>query len=221
MEPRCRRDCPLPAPRRPTYTHFMSAERPRFVARGLIVALLAFAPMGLVACGPATPTAHGPVRPAAAWTGEDVELFDDGIDVGAVPMPGTSEGKDDGNDARIASRTTKADGVVVGKVIGVSSEPVGEKNRYRLELLVEGEPLAGAKPDSPFTLIVENTAPAFGTVRSQDAQLIGKKFVVFFRRYAAEEGADEPITHYHLSAAIPRIVEQVNNAATRKKVEDG
>ena len=146
-----------------------------------------------VGCGPSLKAPKGPTRPESAWAGEDAALFDDGIDIGAISaMGGTGSNQgDDGNDLKITSRVYNGDGVVLAKVIGVSSEPVGEKNRYRLELLVQGEALAGAKIDSPFTLKIEPTSPAFGSVRSQDAQLIGKKFVVFFKRYASEDG-DEP-----------------------------
>ena len=181
-----------------------------------VVSMLAWA----IACGPAAKTAQGPTRPESAWSGEDAELFEDGIDIGAISATGAASptATDDGNDIKITSRVYKGDGVVLAKVIGVSSEPVGEKNRYRLELLVEGDALAGAKIDSPFTLKIEPTSPAFGSVRSQDAQLIGKKFVVFFKRYASEDG-DEPITHFHLSPGNEHIIGQVKAVATKKSVE--
>jgi hypothetical protein len=193
-------------------------HRPRSVTVASL--LLAVAMGGAVACGPSSKVAKGPTRPESAWSGEDAELFDDGIDIGAISAMGGAGGTtpDESNDIKITSRVYQGDGVVLAKIIGVSSEPVGEKNRYRLELLVEGEALAGAKIDSPFTLKVEPTSPAFGSVRSQDAQLIGKKFVVFFKRYAAEDG-DEPITHFHLSPGNEHVIGQVKAVATKKHVE--
>jgi hypothetical protein len=191
--------------------------RPAF-ALTAVLAVAVFS--GAAACGPGTKTAKGPTRPESAWTGEDAGLFDDGIDIGAISATGGTGGttNDDNNDVKITSRVYQSDGVVLAKIIGVSSEPVGEKNRYRLELTIEGEALAGAKIESPFTLKIEPTAPAFGSVRSQDAQLIGKKFVVFFKRYAADDG-DEPITHFHLSPGNDHIIGQVKAVTTKKAVE--
>ncbi|MEO7095416.1 MAG: hypothetical protein ABI175_19325 [Polyangiales bacterium] len=190
--------------------------RPVLLGSGLLVGVVCAA----LACGPGAKVAKGPTRPESAWSGEDADLFDDGIDIGAVSATGGTGGTtpDDSNDLKITSRVYAGDGVVLAKVIGVSSEPVGEKNRYRLEFLVEGEALAGAKTESPFNLKIEPTSPAFGSVRSQDAQLIGKKFVVFFKRYASEDG-DEPVTHFHLSPGNEHILSQVKAVATKKNVE--
>jgi hypothetical protein len=198
----------------------LSAMRasPRVVARSVLLAAMLLSPT-FAACNGHQATAHGPVRPVSEWTGDEADLFDDGVDVGAFPLPGASEGHDDRNDGKIPNRVDTADGVVIAKVIGVSSEPVGDKNRYRLELVIEGDPLAGAKPDSPFTLKIEPGTPAFGTVRSQEGQLIGKRLVVYFRRYANEEGGDEPITHFHLSPSSERVLGLIRSHATRKKVQ--
>jgi len=189
-------------------------------ARILSLALLALWTAVLaLACGPSKPVATGPTRPLAQWTGEEAELFDDGIDIGAVPgSTGTSTADD--SEVKAANRTIKGDGVVIAKVVGVSSEPVGEKRRFRLELRVEGKVLAGSAIDSPFTLVVEPSAPSFGTVRGQDTQLIGAKFVVFYRRYAADDGGD-PITHFHLSATDKRVLDAIERAKTKKQVEEG
>jgi hypothetical protein len=178
----------------------------------LLMAVLA------LACGPSKPVAVGPTRPHAQWTGEEAELFDDGIDIGAVAGSNANASPDD--EVKAANRAIKGDGVVVAKVVGVSSEPVGEKRRFRLELRVEGNALAGAKIDSPFTLVVEPSAPAFGIVRTQDTQLIGARFVVFYRRYAADDGGD-PITHFHLSATDKRVLDAIERAKTKKQVEQG
>ncbi len=170
-----------------------------------------------LACGPPAKVAKGPARPITEWAGDDADLFDDGIDVGSIPPAGGTEQVDDVNDLKITARIYAADGVVTAKVIGVSSEPVGDRNRYRLELAVEGEALAGARIESPFTLKVEQGSPAYGAIRSQDAQLIGRKFTVYYKSYAIEDS--EGLTHFHLSANSAHVVGLVNAATTKKKVE--
>lgn len=171
--------------------------------------------LGLGACGAGNAGAQGPSRPISAWAGDEATLFDDGIDIGTFSTPG-SGGSNTDDEAAISPRVYKADGVVLAKVIGVNNEPVGDKNRFRLELVVDGEPISGAKPPSPFELKIEPTSPAFGAIRSQDAQLIGKKLVIYFRRYAGDE---EAITHFHISPNSPKVMSLVKDAATRKKVE--
>ena len=187
-------------------------------ARNLFVAV-AFGALVLGACGGSSAGSKGPSRPVSAWAGEDATLFDDGIDIGTFAQPGSGTSNAD-DEAAIPSRVYKADGTVLAKVIGVNSEPVGDKNRYRLELLIDGDPLSGAMPPSPFELKVEPSSPAFGAIRSQEAQLIGKKLVVYFRRYASED-SDEAITHFHISPNTPKVMGIVKDTATRKKVEGG
>jgi len=189
--------------------------RPLSRSHALVVAFA----LVLGACGASSAGAMGPARPASAWSGSDATLFDDGIDIGAFGTPGSGTANAD-DEAAISDRVMQADGVVLAKVIGVNSEPVGDKNRYRLELTVDGEAISGAKPPAPFEIKVEPSSPAFGAIRSQEAQLIGKRLVVYFRRYASEDG-DEPITHFHLSPDTPRVMQLVNDAATRKKVQGG
>jgi hypothetical protein len=185
-------------------------------ARNLF-AVVACGVLVLGGCGGATTGAKGPSRPISAWAGDEATLFDDGIDIGTFSQPG-SGGANADDEAAIPSRVYKADGTVLAKVIGVNSEPMGDKNRYRLELVVEGNPLSGAMPPSPFELKVEPSSPAFGAIRSQDAQLIGKKLVVYFRLYASED-QDEAITHFHISPNTPRVMSIVQDTATKKKVE--
>ena len=203
--------------RLPPCSHTFRVVRASRVAIALALAFASSLALG--ACGPSHPEAKGPSRPQSQWVGEEAELFDDGIDVGAVPGSAASSGAED-IEAKAATRTLKGDGVVLAKIIGVASEPVGDKQRFRLELLTDTAPLAGAKIDSPFTLVVPPDSPSYGTVRSQEAQLIGKKFVVFFRRYAGEEGGD-PVTHFHISGNDKRVLDAVERAKTKKQVESG
>jgi hypothetical protein len=188
-------------------------------ARTVFAAVVACSALVLGGCGASTAGNKGPSRPISAWAGEDATLFDDGIDIGTFAQPGSGSANAD-DEAAIPSRVYKADGTVLAKVIGVNSEPEGDKNRYRLELAVDGDPLSGANPPVPFEIKVEPSSPAFGAIRSQEAQLIGKKLVVYFRRYASDD-SDEAITHFHISPNTPKVMGIVKDTAMRKKVEGG
>lgn len=178
----------------------------------LLVVLLA------VACGKTKTDPRAPSKPDTAWTGSEAVLFDDGIDVGALPLGDVPPSRDESDEAQIPSRIDAAEGVVLAKFISVSTEPSGDRKRYRLELVVEGEPYAGvAPPDSPFSLALEPEAPAYGTIRALDARLIGRKIVVFYRRYSTDEG--EAVIHFHLSPPTKSVLEAINLHTTRKAVQ--
>lgn len=157
-----------------------------------------------------------PTSPESAWTGSDAVLFDDGVDVGALPVSDAPPGRDESNEAQIPSRINAAEGVVLAKFISVSTEPSGDRKRYRLELIMEGEPLSGmAPPEMPFSLALEPEAPAYGTIRALDSRLIGRKMVVFYRRYATDEGT--AVIHFHLSPPTKAVLEAIQLHTTRKQ----
>lgn len=187
-----------------------------FVSRRLcVVALAALVSVGAACTPPKAPS--GPTRPQSEWAGPEAQLLDDGIDVGALPLGDTPPGRDEASEELIPRRMDVSDAVVLAKVIAVSTEPIGaNKKRYRLELATV-ETLSGTAPDHAIVLTVEPSAPAFGTVRALEARLIGRKLVMFFRQYAAEDGGD-PITHFHLSAPTKPVLEAVSLQSTKKEL---
>jgi len=171
----------------------------------------------LGACKPSPGAAKGPTRPVSEWVGEDKLLFDDGIDVGAFPLGDTPPSRDEANEALIPQRMDRADGVVMGKVIGVHSEPVGDKKRIRLDISVEGAALyALNEPPATFSLTFGPDSTSYGTVRALDAKLIARKLVVFFKGYADEDGGD-PIYHFHLSPPTKAVLDAVELHKTKKQ----
>ncbi len=190
----------------------MIVSRPLLVAA--LAALVSLSTMS-TSCTPPK-TASGPTRPHAEWVGEEAVLLDDGIDVGAMPLGDAPPSRDEASEAVIPQRMEISDAVAVAKVIAVSTEPgVGGKRRYRLELSIV-EPLFRTAPEGNIVLKVDPTAPAFGTVRAGDTKLIGRKLVVFFRQYAAEDGGDA-ITHFHLSPTTKTVLESVSKHATQSQ----
>lgn len=172
--------------------------------------------LSVAACSPPPPRVALHAHATAEWKGDDKELFGDSVDQGAFPPPGSAPLRDEANEARIVPRVDRADGVVVAKFVSVTSEPAGEKQRFRLELVAEGQPLSGkAPPESPFVLVVDPDAPAFGTIRAQGDRLIGQKVVVYYRRYA--DDADTLRHRFHLSAATPALLKFIGDYTTKKQ----
>jgi hypothetical protein len=112
-----------------------------------------------------------------------------------------------------------ADAVVLTKVIGVHSEPIGDKKRYRVDVAVEGAPLFAAnEPPANFSMTFAPESPAYGTVRALDARLIGRKLVIFYREYAGEDG-DPSVLHFHLSPPTKAVLDAIELHKTRKQFD--
>ena len=172
----------------------------------------------LLACPKANVDPRAPAKPETAWTGSEAVLFDDGVDVGALPVGDVAPTRDESSEAQIPARIDAAEGVILAKVISVSTEPSGDRKRYRIELQIEGEPYSGmAPPDMPFALALEPEAPAYGTIRALDARLIGRKLIVFYRRYATDDGT--AVYHFHLSPPTKAVMEAIQLHTTRKAVQ--
>ena len=159
-----------------------------------------------------------PTRPESAWTAGEALLFDDGIDVGALPLGDVAPTRDEAAESLIPQRIDAAEGVLLAKFIAVSTEPAGDKKRYRLELVPEGDAFHGkAPPDSPFAIKLGPEAPAYGTIRAQDSRLIGRKIVIFFHRYLSDDG--EAVIHFHLSPPTKTVLEAIHVHKTRKQFD--
>ena len=176
-----------------------------------------FGLISVEACSPAAARPAGLVaHPAAEWKGEDQDLFGDSVDVGAFPPPGSAPVRDEASEAKLLPRLNHADGVVLAKFVSVTSEPAGDKERFRLEMVVEGEPLLGkAPPGSPFILVVDPYDGAFGTIRAYSHKLIGQKVVVFYRRFGDDE--DTVRNRFHMSAATPELLKFIADFGTKKQ----
>jgi hypothetical protein len=185
-----------------------------------LLALVAATSLALAACPSSNHTRVIDGHPIAGWSGAEATLFDDGIDVGALPAAANVEAtRDETNDAMIGARLRDADGVVIAKVKGLTREPVGEKTRFVVELAVEGEPLSGKSPGDALVLRIGPESPAFGTIRARESDLVGRRVVVYFRIYAPSEGSDaqEAIVHFHLSGTAPALLEEIKKQAQNLK----
>lgn len=185
-----------------------------------LLSLVAAASLALAACPSTTNARLVDAHPIAEWPGAQATLFDDGIDVGALPAASSVEAsRDETNDAMIGARLRDADGVVLGKVIGLSREPVGDRTRFVVELAIEGEPLSGKSPGPSLVLRIGPESPSFGTIRARESDLVGRRLVVYYRLYAPAEGSESPeaIVHFHLSGTAPALLEAIKKQAANLK----
>jgi hypothetical protein len=166
----------------------MSFFFPRAVAMGIFLALSA-------SCGGAMEAQKAPTRPLPEYAGRAAELFDDGIEPGAVGYAvgaSTSVG-----DKLLPERTGASDGVLRARVVTVTSKQE-ERGRSLMIGLHPVETLAGRNgPTADFTLTVSPHAPSAGILHAMEDRLVGLGFVVFVRGFARAGEADGEL-HFHI-----------------------
>ncbi len=174
--------------------------------------------LALVGCGGTQGNARSAGNVTAEWGAADKGVLDDGIDLSAVPNEPPAE-IDDLNETTIDRRCLLAEGVFVGKVEGVTAQVNAGKTVYRVDLAPEGAAMVGVLPsDAPLSLTVDERSDLFGTVRAQEAKLIGRRWIVSYKRYAADDPSVPYVVHFHLSANAPAVRKAVEVAATKRAI---
>jgi hypothetical protein len=96
-------------------------------------------------------------------------------------------------------------------------DSAGEQHTYHLGVFVGGSPLAEPKmKERSFELSIKPSSAAFGIARSLDANLRGKTFLAFVRRYTGDDG--DTVLHWHLAAATPDVAAAVKEALVLQEV---
>jgi hypothetical protein len=176
--------------------------------------LPAFALLALVLATGCAPPAATPVDAPSggeglpAYAGEDLDLFDDGLDSRAVGLELESQ-PDPTKDPRFRARSKAAD-VVLRARIGTVTGAAGSDSRSYQIIFKTVERIGGTHPiGDEFTLHVEKTSPSFGIVKSMEGQLIGKTLVVYVKAFSTPDGQRD--LHFHASADEPALVAAVKN----------
>jgi hypothetical protein len=164
----------------------------------------------LIAASCGGPDASSPSRPLPAYEGHQAELFDDAIDPRAVGL-NLDEARTPQSDAAVRERTQVGDAVVRAKVQTITQKHDGDQDvEYQLGLVVL-EKLGGEHPPpDEFVVRFDKTSPSAGIVRSLDARLGNKTFVVFVRQFKDSNG--EPRFYAHFSADTKDVIAAVKDA---------
>jgi hypothetical protein len=161
----------------------------------------------LAACG--GPDANSPSRPLPNYEGHQAELFDDAIDPRAVGL-NLDDTRTPQTDAAVRERTQVGDAVVRAKVQTITQKHDGDAVEYQLGLVVL-EKLGGEHPPTDeFVVRFDKTSPSAGIVRSLDARLGGKTFIVFVKQFKGTDG--EPRYYAHFAADTKDVMAAVKDA---------
>lgn len=147
-----------------------------------------------------------------AWTGEERRLFADELDPAALGLSPSSVSRKDPN---LWLRAQRAELVSIVSVKTFTLEST-RGGTYRIGLKVE-QPLAEPTFTDPVIEVsVDPGDPAYGLFKAQDTLLQNKRFVGFFKRYAAAD--DQIVTHFYLAAESPDMLAVVLEAVALKDI---
>jgi hypothetical protein len=158
------------------------------------------------------PDPNSPSRPLPTYEGHQTELFDDAIDPRAVGLNLDDATRTPLTDAVLRERTQVGDAVVRARVETVTAkhDMGGDDVEYQLGLQVM-EKLTGEHPPADeFVVRLDKASPSAGIVRSMDARLGGKSFVVFLRAFKGMD--NEPRIYAHFAPDSKDVVAAVKDA---------
>ncbi len=147
-----------------------------------------------------------------AWTGEERRLFADELDPAALGLSPSAASRKDPN-LWLRAQQAELVSIVSIKTFTLESTRGGT---YRIGLKVE-QPLAEPTfADPTIEISVDPGDPAYGLFKAQDSLLQNKRFVGFFKRYAAAD--DQIVIHFYLASESPDVLALVQEAVALKDV---
>jgi hypothetical protein len=149
-----------------------------------------------------------PIDTLPLFTPEQSAWFDDAI--AADPYGLEALGADADADSAIYQRTAFADSVVPVVISTVTSDTYGTAFAYQLVFSPTGPSLVGDPQKQPVTVTVPPTSAAYPFVRAADATLIGRRLVLFLRRFSR---GGEAVLHWHAELDRPEVRRSVARAA--------
>ncbi|HVW28501.1 MAG TPA: hypothetical protein VHC69_24220 [Polyangiaceae bacterium] len=153
--------------------------------------------LGIAGCGGGPPRAASATAGLPEYTAEEATIFDDDMSSAVFGLPTEIPV---GSDPRLPDRVKGADAIVRVRVATVSEEELAGKKAFSLSLSVEPAPLKGQVEENPLEIQLGPTSPALSRVLTAGSQFVGRRFVLFVKRYAHH---GEPELHWHAEGDTP------------------
>jgi hypothetical protein len=156
-----------------------------------------------------------------AYSPSEASLFDDSIAPAVYTTrpdadPSDDPARDGSIDPKLIERTRRADTVFPARIVTVK-RPTRPGGRVALVLEPLEAPLIGEAPTGPVAVsLAQGTALASRTAADGGALLVGRRVLVFLRRYAGRSGVE---LHFRAEPDQPALRRAVGRAA--KALDDG
>ncbi|HEX7669755.1 MAG TPA: hypothetical protein VF395_09240 [Polyangiaceae bacterium] len=165
-------------------------------------------------CGSSSPRVVSAVAGLPEYTAADAAIFGDTLSASVFGLPPELPPRDD---PKLAERAQRADTIVGARIATVSAESLAGVHGYTLSIVTDPTPIAGAAPESQIELRIGPGNPSLSRVQTADTSLMGRRFLLFSRRYA-DEG--EPVLHFHGEADNPEVRKAIESAKALDAVGD-
>jgi hypothetical protein len=174
--------------------------------RNLLLFLATALGSALPACSPAAPRAVSAVAGLPEYTPEEATVFADLLTSAVFGLPREVPAK---HDSVLALCAARADGIVLVRIGTISEETLAGTRGYSLSLSVDPTPMSGSSLESPLELQIGQGNPSLARVQASSATLVGKRFILLFKRYA---DAGEPKLHWRGEPDDPAVRHAIENA---------
>ncbi|MFW6050541.1 MAG: hypothetical protein ACODAU_05170 [Myxococcota bacterium] len=168
----------------------------------------------LLASTTACAASQGTARVTSAFTEEDAEVFEDGIDF--VADPGGLQGPwQESWEKDLQRRVSRADVVATVTVRAIQGD-VDLDRQETIRLVVDvDEELLGDAPSSELELEVAEGQEGFESVQGNDRRVLNQPFVAYVKWYRDASGEVRP--HWHLAPATPSVVQQTRDLIAKRR----
>jgi hypothetical protein len=160
----------------------------------------------ITACGGNEPRVASAVAGLPEYTPAEASLYGDEFTAAVFGLP---KEVDPSQDPKLRERTDRADAIVPVRISTVTADSLAGVRAYTIGVAADGPPVAGTPPDGPLDIRLGPGNPSLSQVQIADTSLVGKRFLLFIRRYS---DAGEAVTHYHGEADSPDVRKAIESA---------
>lgn len=170
----------------------------------LVLVAAVISALGGVACHSSNePRVASVLAGLPEYTPEEAAVFDDVL---SAAIFGLRPEVEPAKDPNLGARIKASDWVGRARISTISKETLAGKDGYTLAVSPEGQAFAGSQAGTPLELRVPRGSPAFSRLETSHDALIGKRLVLFVRKYA-DRG--EATHHWHADADAPEVVSSI------------
>jgi hypothetical protein len=169
--------------------------------------------LALAGCGGSQPRAASATEGLPEYSPEEAAIFGDDLSPSVFGLPTEIPIE---NDSRLFDWLHDADAIVKVRVATVSQEELAGKKGFALSLSVEPGTLKGRLDENPLEIQLGPGSPALSQVLTAGSQFVGRRFVLFVKRYARQ---GEPELHWHGEGDTPAFHQAIERTNALDEVE--
>jgi hypothetical protein len=162
--------------------------------------------LAITACGGNEPKVVSAIAGLPEYTPSEASLYGDEFTAAVFGLPKEIAPS---QDPKLRERTDRADAIIPVRISTVTADSLAGVRAYTLGVVADGAPVVGSAPAGQLEIRLGPGNPSLTQVQLADTSLVGKRFLLFVRRYA---DAGEAVNHYHGEADAPDVRKAIESA---------